>query len=328
MRTESGSANAKGRAGFAEPTRARLSNPLLRYFLATRPMFLTVTLVAWAMGLAAAIGSGSGPSPSLAVATLVLALLAHAGVNVLNDYYDALNGTDAINTERISPYTGGSRFIQNGVLSAPETARFGALLLGTVIAAGSVLAWVSGPGVWAMGLAGLFLGWAYSAPPFKLNSRGLGELCVAAGFGPIVVGTDYVQRAAFSATAAVAAVSYALLVANVLYINQFPDRSADAVAGKRHWVVRLPLAWAGWGYVLTGLWAYLWLAGAAATGLLPSWALLGLAAAPLTALAGRDAVRHAHEPGRLRPAIKHTLAAAFLHGLLLTGGLVLERLLG
>jgi 1,4-dihydroxy-2-naphthoate octaprenyltransferase len=35
-------------------------------------------------------------------------------VNVVNDYYDHLNGTDAANVERIFPFTGGSRFIQNG----------------------------------------------------------------------------------------------------------------------------------------------------------------------------------------------------------------------
>ena len=30
-----------------------------------------------------------------------------------------------------------------------------------------------------------------------------------------------------------------LLVTNLLFINQFPDRAADAASGKRHWVVRL-----------------------------------------------------------------------------------------
>lgn len=328
MRMANSGTDTRGRAGFPEPTLPRLSNPLLRYFLATRPAFLSVTLFAWAVGLAAAFESGLSLSAGLAAVTLVFALVAHAGVNVLNDYYDALNGTDAINTERIFPYTGGSRFIQNGVLSAAETAGFGALLMGTVMAAGSALAWISGPGLWAIGVAGLFIGWAYSAPPLKLNSRGLGEICVAAGFGLIVVGTDYVQRGAFSATPAVAAVSYALLVTNVLYINQFPDRGADAAAGKRHWVVRLSPARARWVYLLIGLGAYLWLAGAAATGLLPPAALLGFAAAPLTALAGRDLLRHAHEPGRLRPAIERTIAAASLHGVLLATGLVLERILG
>ena len=45
---------------------------------------------------------------------LLAVLLLQAGVNVFNDYYDHDNGCDAANTERVFPFTGGSRFIQNG----------------------------------------------------------------------------------------------------------------------------------------------------------------------------------------------------------------------
>ena len=82
----------------AEPTLAALSNPVQRYFLATRPLFLSVTLFACLIGLGTAQANGAAIVWPTAVATIVFALLAHAGVNVLNDYYDALNGTDAINT--------------------------------------------------------------------------------------------------------------------------------------------------------------------------------------------------------------------------------------
>jgi 1,4-dihydroxy-2-naphthoate octaprenyltransferase len=44
------------------------------------------------------------------------------------------------------PFTGGSRFIQNGVLSEAETARLGWALLALVVPAGLWLAWQSGPG--------------------------------------------------------------------------------------------------------------------------------------------------------------------------------------
>lgn len=309
-----------------EPTLARFSNPLARYLFATRPAFLSVTLFAWLVGLAAAFTDGLSLSIGLAVVTLVFAMVAHAGVNVLNDYYDALNGTDAINTERIFPYTGGSRFIQNGVLSAAQTAWFGTILFAAVIVAGSILAWVSSPGLLAIGVAGLFIGWAYSAPPLKLNSRGVGELCVAAGFALIVVGTDYVQRGAFGSVPAVAAVSYALLVANVLYLNQFPDRAADAASGKRHWVVRLPLTQARYAYVAIAVGAYLWLAAAVVAGALPPLALLAFLAVPLTALAARNLLWHAQERGRLRQAIQCTIGAASVHGALLAAGLALARL--
>ena len=308
----------------AEPTLAALPNPLLRYLLATRPPFLSVTLFAALIGLASAYASGIPVKPFAAVLTVLFALVAHAGVNVLNDYYDALNGTDAINIDRVFPFTGGSRFIQNGVLTMSETAVFGATLFGVTFVAGVVLTWWSGPGLLAIGVAGLLIGWAYSAPPLKLNSRGWGELCVALGFGLIAVGADYVQRSAFSWTPVVATISYALLVTNILYINQFPDRKADATVGKCHWVARLDVRRARWGYVLIAALAYGWLLGAVTMGFLPPLALISLLAAALSVRAARDLLRHAAEPNRLVPAIPLSIAGASLHGLLLAATLLLS----
>lgn len=309
-----------------EPTLAALPDPVARYFLATRPAFLSVTLFAVLVGFAAAWFDDVPFAPLPAAVTLLFALVAHAGVNVLNDYYDALNGTDAINTERIFPFTGGSRFIQNGVLTAAQVARFGAALFGLTMLAGVWLTAASGPGLLAIGIAGLLIGWAYSAPPLKLNSRGVGELCVTAGFALIVIGTDFVQRGSASALPVVAALPYALHVTNILYINQFPDRKADAAAGKRHWVVRLAPRQARWGYVLILALAHGWLVGAVVAGVLPWPALAALASLIPAAGATRDLFRHAAQPGRLAPAIRATIGAAALHGLLLAAGLVAARL--
>lgn len=296
-----------------EPTPETLRNPLARYALATRPPFLVVTFVGALIGFATA--SAAVPmQPAVAAAALLLGLVVHAAVNVLNDYYDALNGSDAANTGRVFPFTGGSRFIQNGVLSVRQTARYGWLLFAVAVTGGLALAGHAGAGLIAIGLPGVLIGWAYSAPPLALNSRGLGEPCVAAGFALVVVGADFVLRHAFSALPLVAAVPYALLVTNILYINQFPDRESDAAAGKRHWVVRLGAQRAVCGYHLIGAVAYGWLVLAVALGALPAAALLTLAAVPLTVAAGRDLRRYAVQPARLAPAIRLTIAAAVLHG--------------
>jgi 1,4-dihydroxy-2-naphthoate octaprenyltransferase len=310
----------------AEPTLGTLANPVLRYFLATRPAFLSVTMVACLAGLGTAYHDGMALDAAKAAATLIFALLAHAGINVLNDYYDELNGTDRINTDRVFPFTGGSRFIQNGVLSLRETLAYGAGLLGIVMIAGLWLTSMSAPGLIWIGAAGLFIGWAYSAPPLALNSRGVGELCVAIGFGLIVVGTDFVQRGGFAPLPAIAAVSYGLLVTNILYINQFPDRRADEAAGKRHWVVILGARRARWGYAVIGVGAYGFLLWAVGAGWLPRVALIALGSAAMTGIAARDLIRHAGELPRLVPAIKLTIGAATLHGLLLAAALfVAER---
>ncbi len=310
----------------AEPTLERLHNPFLRYFLATRPAFLSVTFIACLIGLATAYAGGVAINAPAALATVAFALVAHAGVNVLNDYYDALNGTDAVNADRLFPFTGGSRFIQNGVLSKGETAVFGFALFGVVMLAGMWLMAVSADGLFWIGAAGLFIGWAYSAPPFKLNSRGVGEACVAAGFLLIAVGADYVQRRGFSWDPLAACLPFALLVTNLLYINQFPDCKADGAADKRTLVVRLGPARAARGYLLIGAAAYGWLPAAVAAGVLPWPVLAALPPALFTFRAGRILLRHAGEPAGLLPGIQMTILAAVAHGTLLAAGLALGAL--
>lgn len=311
----------------AEPTLAAYPSPLLRYFAATRPAFLSVTFAACLLGLAVAALDGVALNPLAAFFTLFFALVAHAGANVLNDYYDALNGSDAANGERQFPFTGGSRFIQNGVLSLREAGGLGYGLLAVVIPAGLWLTAVTDKGLLLIGLAGLFIGWAYSAPPFKLMSRGLGEAAIACGWLLVVAGTDFVQRGAFSPLPLVAGVSYALHVASILYINQFPDYRADSAVGKRNWVVRLGPQRGRWGYVLIAAAAYLWLLAAVLAGWLPWTALAACAALLPWGKAARVLWQHAAQPAALLPALKATIGATMVHGLLLAAGLVAHRLL-
>ncbi len=308
-----------------EPTLATFSNPLARYFAATRPAFLSASLMASLIGLSVAWHDPLAFDMPLALVTLLFALMAHAGANVLNDYYDALNGTDAQNTERIFPFTGGSRFIQNGVLTQAQTRNFGFALMAGVVLAGLWLMARSAPQLLYVGLAGLFIGWAYSAPPFRLNSRGMGELCIVAGFLLIVVGADFVQRRYFSALPFVAGLSYALLAANLLYINQFPDRSADISAGKLHWVARLAVREARWGYALIATLSYSWLAACVSVGALPALASIAFLALPLSVKAGRLLLIHAAEPQQLGDAIKLTIGGMMLHGALLSIALFFSK---
>jgi 1,4-dihydroxy-2-naphthoate octaprenyltransferase len=304
-----------------EPTLAAFKNPLARYFAATRPAFLTASLMACLLGLSVAWRETFAFTISFALVTVLFGLLAHAGINVLNDYYDALNGTDAINVERIFPFTGGSRFIQNGVLTLIETRNFGFALLLGVVAAGLWLMVCSDANLFFIGLAGLFIGWAYSAPPFKLVSRGLGELCVTAGILLITVGADFVQRKSFSEAPVIAGLPYALLATNLLFVNQFPDRTADMAVGKMHWVARLPVRQACWGYVLFMALAYVWLLLWIIFDKLPVMALLAFLALPISIKAARLLFRYAAQPQQLGEAIKLTIVALMAHGTLLVIGL-------
>lgn len=305
-----------------EPSPTHTRSPFILYLAATRPAFLSVTLVACLIGLASAWRSGVGLDLATACVTVLFALVAHAGVNVINDYHDALSGADDANTERLFPFTGGSRFIQNGVLTTRQTGRFGYGLLAAVIPAGLWLTWHAGPGLIAIGAGGLLAGWAYSAPPLKLMSRGLGELAIATGWLLVVVGTDYVQRGTFAALPFVAGLSYALLVANLLFINQFPDHKGDAAAGKRTLVVLLGPQVAKWGYLLIAILAYGWLVAMVGNDTLPQKTAAAAMTLVLSFSAGRDLLEYAEPPSELTSAIKRTILATNLHGVVLAGALV------
>lgn len=301
-----------------EPDASLLGNPWLRYWLATRPGFLAASLVPVLLGVAAVAYQGKAVSIPLLLLTLLAVALVHAGVNVLNDYYDELNGTDRWNTARIFPFTGGSRFIQNGVLNIREIFSFGVLLLATAMLLGIGLTWVSGTELLWIGLAGLLLGWGYSAPPLRLNSRGMGEPAVAIGFGVLTpLGAWYVQTGEMDWYPVLISLSTALLVMNILYINQFPDHDADAAAGKHHWVVRLGLERAPLIYRLSSISAASIVSLWGMTGLLPWLALVSLLPLLPALKAGNLLRKHAQHPAALEPAIKLTIASMVLHGLLL-----------
>ena len=171
-----------------------------------------------------------------------------------------------------------------------------------------------------LGLAGKLLGWALSMPPLALMSRGLGELAVGLAWGLMVVGADYVQRGQFALAPLAAGASYALLIANILIANGFPDAVPDALVGKRTLVVRLTPMRAAWLYLALALLAHGGVAVLVAVGVLPAPLLWALASLPLSLAGGVQLLRHADSPARLRPALVLGIAAAVLHGLGLAAG--------
>jgi 1,4-dihydroxy-2-naphthoate polyprenyltransferase len=281
----------------------------------TRPAFLLLTVVACLLGTATAAACGCGLDVPLALGAAFLAVMAHALGNVLNDRHDALNGADAANQQGIFPFTGGSRLIQNGTVTAQQTADLAKALVLLLIPGGLLIAVHAGPGILLLGLAGLLLAWAYSAPPLKLMSRGLGEPAVALAWFGVVVGADYVQRQRFFLIPASAALGFSLMVAALLLINGVPDARADASVGKNTLVVRLGTRGAALLYGALVLAAHGWLALSVWLLIPPAPALWGLVSLPLSLAAWALLMQHADQPSHLKPALALTVAATLLHGL-------------
>lgn len=238
---------------FLGPSTARL---IKRVFHATRPKFFPASILPVLAGSAwgfMAAGHFDAISFSLA---LLATVCVHAGANVLNDVGDDAGGTDRQNEDRVYPYTGGSRFIQTGIMSVTSMARLGISLLTVAAIAGLLLLLIKGSTVLWFGIAGILLATLYSLGPLRLSALGLGEIAVGVAFGLLpVVGSAWLQSGVIDLNAVVFALPISAWVTAILMINEVPDIVPDALTGKRTLVVRLGKHRTAVAYALTHLFA-------------------------------------------------------------------------
>lgn len=235
-------------------TRATAPNRLGMWFAATRPAFLTASVfpVLAASVMCAAV-SDVPISLGLVLLSVISIIIIHMGANVLNDYFDNQNGTDITNQARIFPFTGGSRFIQNDVLSAAETKKFGIGLMVVGALLGSIMVALTTPLLLWVGLAGGVAAVLYSMPG-GLAARGFGDLTIALCFGLLpVIGVSLILLGEVHQYAWWVGGILGVFTAAILWINSIPDIEADAKAGKHTLPSRLGAKNAPYG--LAGLYA-------------------------------------------------------------------------
>ncbi len=292
---------------------------------AMRPGLLPATIVPVLAGTAVAAWLGTVHTVTLAAA-LVAATLLHVAANLANDVFDHRSGTDQA-TLSPTPFSGGSRVIQRGLLDWRAVAYLAAGIGALGAGLGLTLAWVAGPPVLVLGAIGAALGYAYTGEPFRLAHRGLGELTVAVVFGPLITaGAAAVHFGQLPPVALITGVPLGLAMAGTLMVNELPDAPWDAKTGKRTLVVRLA-DHARTATAAMALAPILTVAALVALGSLPPATLIVLAALPLAGLVARGVL--AHEP--TEDLVATQAQAVTLHamtGLLLAAGLVVEVVLG
>jgi 1,4-dihydroxy-2-naphthoate octaprenyltransferase len=171
----------------------------------------------------------------------------HLGANLINDYYDSF-GSDPLNLYA-TPFSGGSRVIQNRQMTPGQVKALAYLMLGLGVGCGLLLIYLGRPWVALVGLLGLGAALFYSASPLQFMSGGLGETIIFLAFGPLLTwGAYYVQTGKLSLVGAAVSLPLAFLITAIIWINEFPDLEADLAAGKRHLVARLGLKVSRWVY--------------------------------------------------------------------------------
>jgi len=225
---------------FAGESFARMAK---RAFHATRPKFYPASVLPVVAGTAWGVSAAGRIDVTLFILALLATVLVHAASNVLNDIGDDSIGTDRRNDKRIYPYTGGSRFIQTGILTSSRMARLGVSLLAAAALLGVALIIEKGPVVLLFGLAGVLLAIVYSLGPLRLSAIGLGELAVGAAIGVLpVTGAAWLQGASIDAALLLFSLPISAWVSAILLINEVPDIEADGACGKNTLPVRLGLS--------------------------------------------------------------------------------------
>ena len=293
---------------------------------ALRAPFLTATLVPVILGSAAAWHDFGVFSWPLFFLALIGAAFIHLGVNLSNDYFDHVSGNDEAN-KTPTMFSGGSRVIQENLIPAKNILIATMLFFALGAAIGLYLNFIlPGNVVIILGAIGIFLGLFYTAPPFKIGYNGLGEIITGIGFGPLMVlGSYFVQAKILTLSAFFVSIPIAILVALILFINEFPDYEADKKSNKKTLVVLSGKKYSVNIYIAFLALAYIIVIAGAISGFMPYYALIVLFTLPLAYTAIKNLIRNYDKIEELLPSNKATIALHLVFGILLTVGYVLDK---
>ncbi len=232
------------------PTRA------LAFIRLGRPLFLAGGFLFHGLGAVMALYAGASFCLPAFVWGQVAVTAAQLMTHYANEYFDL--AADRANRTP-TRWSGGSRVLPAGDL-APRVALITAVVLGLVaLSATAALAWIVQPGPLTLPLllVSVALAWSYSAPPLRLQARGLGGPSAAItvpGLTPLV--GFYVQAGEITPLPLLAAFPLCCLQFAMLLVIDIPDAAGDAAVGKRTLVVRRGAGFTARLYLVTLALAY------------------------------------------------------------------------
>jgi 1,4-dihydroxy-2-naphthoate octaprenyltransferase len=161
--------------------------------------------------------------------------------NAWGEVYDYDSGTDlAVEPQDRTDFSGGKRVLVEQLLTRRQTWIITFVFAGMGILLGASIVMLQAPRAIWVGIIGLVMVWSYHGPPLQLAYRGLGELNVALCYGPLIsLGTYVVQTNTYSPDVFWLSMPLGFFVAAFLWVNEFPDYTADKAAGKNNLVVKL-----------------------------------------------------------------------------------------
>jgi len=288
------------------------------FFLETRPQFLLLAVVLGILGTCMAWYDGTF-SPGDAILAGIGLILAHASCNALNDYFDYKSGVDKATT--ITPFSGGSGILRQGLLKPKEVFWFGMICLLIDVPIGLYFCisrgWLLLPLIIVAAICVIF----YSPVILKWYWP---EWSPMIGLGILpVLGMYFSQTGAYTWHALIASIPASLLVHNLLLLNEFPDIEADKVDHRKTLTITLGRKGAAIFYTVFTILVYVWIIGAVIFKAIPVFTLLGLLTIPLAVKAIQGAF-HNEDPDRLMPAMASNVLVVLLTLFLMAVGYILS----
>ncbi len=296
---------------------------IFKWMVIMRLPFLSATFVPIFAGASVASMLGEAVSWGWLGLTLLGGAFLHIGTNTSNDYFDHKSGTDALNYNYSNEgLNGGSRSIQMGLITPKGMLAVAVTAFALSAVVGVPLIMKSGLPILWLGLVGFFSGLFYTAPPFKFSSRkGMGELLIGLNFGPLMVaGSSLVQTGRLIPEAFLAGIPIGLLIAAVVYMNEFPDYESDRATGKNTLIVVFGPERARAGYVALIASAFISIIIMAFNGTLPMLSLISLLALYFGFTATKTLYKY-YNNRLLQPANWGTIIMHSVTGILLTVGI-------
>ena len=253
----------------------------------------------------------------------IMPILVGAAVAKFMGFAVDWSGTDNLNYNYSNKgLNGGSRGIQMGLISPKGVRNLTIAVFALSVLVGIPLIQKAGMPVLWLGIIGFLSGLFYTAPPFRFSSRkGLGELLIGLNFGPLMVaGSTLVQTGQLIPEAFLAGVPLGLLIAAVVYINEFPDHDSDKATGKNTLIVVFGPEKARVGYVALVSGAFLSIVLLVLNGTFPSLILIALIASYFGFTSIQTLYKY-YNDRLLEPANWGTIIMHSLTGVLLFAGL-------
>jgi len=212
------------------PEGARM-DAVSKWLLVTRAAVFSMTFTSGLIGALLAVGSGLVVNYWWLVLSVIGLVVAHAGNNMINDYFDLEGGVDTDEYVRAlyAPHP-----VLSGLLSMRQLGAAILVVNAVDLAILLVLVAARGPLIAAFALAGLFISVFYVAPPIRLKHRGLGEPGVFVVWGPLMIGgTFFAATGQIPGWVWVASLPYAILVTTVLFGKHIDKIGPDGARGVR-----------------------------------------------------------------------------------------------